>query len=106
MFDAGNQFWYVLMTSQNYSGLYCMGLHTQDGRCTDNKMSIGSAADSMYEYMIKQWVLSGKTQEVGVGALFLPQLLCAIQQICVCAADVMSCFLPAAAAPHAGCSCA
>ncbi|KAF6255992.1 glycoside hydrolase [Scenedesmus sp. NREL 46B-D3] len=64
MFDAGNQFWYVLMNSQNYSGLYCMGLHTQDGHCTDNKMSIGSAADSMYEYMIKQWVLSGKTQEV------------------------------------------
>jgi mannosyl-oligosaccharide alpha-1,2-mannosidase len=64
MFDAGNQFWYVLMTSQNFSGLYCMGLHTQDGHCTDAKMSIGSAADSMYEYMIKQWVLSNKTQEV------------------------------------------
>jgi hypothetical protein len=53
------------MNSQNFSGLFCMGLHTQDGHCTDNKMSIGSAADSMYEYMIKQWVLSGKTQEVG-----------------------------------------
>ena len=64
MFDAGNEFWYVLMTSQNFSGLYCMGLHTQDGHCTDPKMSIGSAADSMYEYMIKQWVLSNKTQEV------------------------------------------
>ncbi len=64
MFDAGNQFWCVLMTSQNFSGLYCMGIHTSNGGCSDPKMTIGSAADSMYEYMLKQWLLSGKTQEV------------------------------------------
>jgi hypothetical protein len=64
MFDAGNQFWYVLMASQNFTGLYCMGLSTVRGECVDPKMTIGSAADSMYEYMLKQWLLSGKTQLV------------------------------------------
>jgi hypothetical protein len=64
MFDAGMQFWYVLMSSKNFSGLYCMGINTRDGECVDAKMSIGSAADSMYEYMLKQWILSGHTQQV------------------------------------------
>jgi hypothetical protein len=64
------RFWDVLKSSRNFSGIYCMGLHTKDASCTDPKMTIGSAADSMYEYMLKQWVLSGGTQEVrgGVGA--------------------------------------
>jgi hypothetical protein len=64
MSDAGMRFWHVLMGSRNFSGLYCMGLHTKDASCTDPKMTIGSAADSMYEYMLKQWLLSGGRQEV------------------------------------------
>jgi hypothetical protein len=49
-------------------------------------MSIGSAADSMYEYMIKQWVLSGKTQEVGRFVLLLAQLcLVALGTAMMCA---------------------
>lgn len=68
LFDAGMQFWYVLMGTRNFSGIYCMGIHTRNGECTDPKMTIGSAADSMYEYMLKQWVLSNHTQEVRAGA--------------------------------------
>jgi hypothetical protein len=64
MSDAGMKFWDVLAASRNFSGIYCMGLHTKDAACTDPKMTIGSAADSMYEYMLKQWVLSGGKQEV------------------------------------------
>ncbi|WIA40463.1 hypothetical protein OEZ86_013819 [Tetradesmus obliquus] len=64
MSDAGMRFWQVLAGSRNFSGLYCMGLHTKDASCTDPKMTIGSAADSMYEYMLKQWVLSGGTQQL------------------------------------------
>eukprot|EP00775_Hariotina_reticulata_P013796 gene13796-13917_t len=64
MFDAGMQFWYVLMSTKNFSGLYCMGINTRDGECADAKMTIGSAADSMYEYMLKQWILSGHSQQV------------------------------------------
>jgi hypothetical protein len=56
--------WYALMGAKNISGLYCVGLSTGRGDCYLNKLSVGSAADSMYEYMLKQWVLSGKTQGV------------------------------------------
>eukprot|EP00879_Flechtneria_rotunda_P013309 GHRR01013898.1.p1 GENE.GHRR01013898.1~~GHRR01013898.1.p1 ORF type:complete len:400 (+),score=119.24 GHRR01013898.1:453-1652(+) len=66
MFDAGMQFWYAIMTSQNFSGIYCMGIHTSNAGCADPKITIGSAADSMYEYMLKQWLLSSKTQEVSL----------------------------------------
>jgi hypothetical protein len=46
MFDAGMQFWYVLMSSKNISGLYCMGIHTSRADCYNPQMTIGSAADS------------------------------------------------------------
>jgi hypothetical protein len=64
LFDAGMHFWYVLMSSRNFSGLYCMGIHTSRADCYNPAMTIGSAADSTYEYMLKQWVMSGHTQEV------------------------------------------
>lgn len=67
MFDAGMQFWYVLMSSQNFSGLYCMGIHTSRANCYNPMMTIGSAADSTYEYMLKQWVMSNHTQDVSHG---------------------------------------
>ena len=76
MFDAANHFWYVLMTSRNFSGIYCKGIHTSTGGCTDPKMTIGSAADSMYEYMLKQWLLSGKTQEVRPAGCWAGASLC------------------------------
>lgn len=45
-------------------GLHCVGLSTARGDCYLQKLSLGSAADSTYEYMLKQWVLSGKAQGV------------------------------------------
>ncbi|KAI8462830.1 MAG: glycoside hydrolase [Monoraphidium minutum] len=63
-FNAGMIGWYALMGARNISGLYCVGLSTSRGDCYLHKLSVGSAADSMYEYMLKQWVMSNKTQEV------------------------------------------
>jgi hypothetical protein len=56
--------WYALMAARNISGLYCVGLSTSRGDCYLHKLSVGSAADSMYEYMLKQWVMSGRSQDV------------------------------------------
>jgi hypothetical protein len=69
LFEAGTQFWYVLMASRNFSGLYCMGIHTSKADCYNPAMTIGSAADSTYEYMLKQWVMSNHTQGVSGRAL-------------------------------------
>ncbi len=63
-FDAGMAGWYALMAARNVSGLLCVGLSTARGDCYLQKLSLGSAADSTYEYMLKQWVLSGGTQGV------------------------------------------
>jgi len=52
------------MATRNISGLHCVGLSTGRGDCYLHKVSLGSAADSTYEYMLKQWVLSNRTQEV------------------------------------------
>jgi mannosyl-oligosaccharide alpha-1,2-mannosidase len=65
--DLGMLFWYDLLNMQSFDGLYCVGIGTERGECGEPKMSVGSAADSMYEYMLKQWLLSNKTQEVRVG---------------------------------------
>ncbi|GBF88105.1 endoplasmic reticulum mannosyl-oligosaccharide 1,2-alpha-mannosidase [Raphidocelis subcapitata] len=62
--SAGMAGWYALMGSPNISGLHCVGLSTARGECYLGRLSVGSAADSTYEYMLKQWVLSGKTQKV------------------------------------------
>jgi hypothetical protein len=62
--EKGMLFWYDLVGMKNFSGLYCQGISTAHGECQNPTMTIGSAADSMYEYMLKQWVLSNKTQEV------------------------------------------
>jgi hypothetical protein len=61
---AGMAGWYALMGAKNISGLYCVGLSTARGDCYLHKASIGSAADSSYEYMLKQWVMSGRSQGV------------------------------------------
>jgi hypothetical protein len=84
MSAAGMNFWDVLAASRNFSGIYCMGLHTKDASCTDPKMTIGSAADSMYEYMLKQWVLCGGKQEVSNAGCYFGALSCV--QSCPCCA--------------------
>ena len=71
--DAGMQFWYALLAMENWDGLFCQGLSTGHLDCSNPKLTLGSAADSMYEYMLKQWVLSNKTQEV-----------CACARVCAC----------------------
>jgi mannosyl-oligosaccharide alpha-1,2-mannosidase len=62
--EAGMLFWYDLLTMKEIDGLYCQGISTSRGDCQNPTFTIGSAADSMYEYMLKQWILSNKTQEV------------------------------------------
>lgn len=54
--------WYALAGAANYSGLYCSGLTTARAACQQARLTLGSAADSAYEYMLKQWALSGRSQ--------------------------------------------
>lgn len=81
LFDAAQQFWYVLMSSRNFSGLYCMGIHTSKADCYNPAMTIGSAADSTYEYMLKQWIMSNRTQEVSMWVVGLRK---AGNDVCAC----------------------
>ena len=56
-------FWYNLVLLENTDGLFCMGFDGNGMHCNGNHYTWGSAADSAYEYMLKQWVLTdGKDQ--------------------------------------------
>ena len=35
--------------------------------CDSHTYGFGASADSAYEYMLKQWLMSGKKDEVGCG---------------------------------------
>ena len=56
--------WYAFVGAKNLSGLYCESMETSHLGCGSSRVSVGSAADSMYEYMLKQWLMSNKTQDV------------------------------------------
>ncbi len=57
-------FWYNLLTLDNTDGLYCTSFDADNFRCYGNHYTFGAAADSMYEYMLKQWVMTNGTDEV------------------------------------------
>jgi mannosyl-oligosaccharide alpha-1,2-mannosidase len=62
--EAAMLFWYQLSLLENTDGLYCVGFDGASIHCAGNRYSWGSAADSAYEYMLKQWVLSAGQDEV------------------------------------------
>ena len=67
-------FWYNLALLENTDGLFCMGFDGNSMKCGGNHYTWGAAADSAYEYMLKQWVLSNGQDEVrvlGLGAMEL-----------------------------------
>ena len=57
-------FWYDLMLLENTDGLFCMGFDGNSLRCQMHHYTWGSAADSAYEYMLKQWVLTNGEDKV------------------------------------------
>ncbi len=59
-------FWYNLLTLDNTDGLYCTYFDGDTFRCSGNDYTFGAAADSMYEYMLKQWVMTNGADEVSI----------------------------------------
>ncbi len=52
-------FWKHLRDMHNTDGLYCTMLSGDNLGCNGNHYTFGAAADSAYEYMLKQWILTG-----------------------------------------------
>jgi hypothetical protein len=67
--NAGMLTWYQIMQMPTIDGLYCTGFNADSLACTDSKYGFGAAADSAYEYMLKQWVLSKGEDKVGGGGV-------------------------------------
>ena len=42
-------------------GLYPMFISVESGKFTSQEITLGARADSLYEYLLKQWLLSGRT---------------------------------------------
>eukprot|EP00798_Chlamydomonas_sp_ICE-L_P007455 gene7455-595_t len=61
--DAALHFWEKLPLLESCDGLYCTWFDAEMMVCTDvmGEYSFGASSDSLYEYMLKQWLLSGKT---------------------------------------------
>ena len=57
-------FWYQLMMMEDVDGLYCTSFDGDNARCSGYMLTMGSCADSAYEYMLKQWVMTHGTDEV------------------------------------------
>lgn len=62
--EAGMLFWYSIAFFPDTDGLYCTQMDGLNFRCNGNHYTFGSMADSAYEYMLKQWVLSNGEDEV------------------------------------------
>ncbi|KAJ9518727.1 hypothetical protein QJQ45_018696 [Haematococcus lacustris] len=61
--EASMLFWYALLQLKDGDGLYCTNFQGDSLSCSGNHYTMGAAADSAYEYMLKQWILSaGKDQ--------------------------------------------
>lgn len=45
-------------------GLKPILFHTLDGRFTTEEVSVGAMGDSYYEYLLKVWLLTNKTQDM------------------------------------------
>lgn len=66
--DAAMVFWYELMNAPSADGLYCTFLNGENLQCNGNHFTFGASADSTYEYMLKQWILSNGTDTVSMQA--------------------------------------
>ena len=44
-------------------GLYPTFINPNTGTWSSPKLTFGALADSFYEYLVKQWLLTGKTEE-------------------------------------------
>jgi hypothetical protein len=42
-------------------GLYPMFISPESGQFTSHDITLGARADSLYEYLLKQWIFSGRT---------------------------------------------
>jgi hypothetical protein len=62
--EAGMLFWYSIAFFPDTDGLYCTQMDGLYFRCNGHHYTFGSMADSAYEYMLKQWVLSNGEDEV------------------------------------------
>lgn len=56
-------FWDRLGSMPNSEGLYCTMLYGDSMSCNGNHYTFGAAADSTYEYMLKQWILTNGTDQ-------------------------------------------
>ena len=57
-------FWDRLGSMPSTDGLYCTMLYGDSMSCNGNHFTFGAAADSAYEYMLKQWILTNGTDKV------------------------------------------
>ena len=44
-------------------GLYPMFINVESGELVGDEITLGARADSLYEYLLKQWLLSGRTDD-------------------------------------------
>ena len=63
--NAAMVFWHELLLAPSADGLYCTMLSGESLGCNGNHFTFGASADSTYEYMLKQWILSNGTDTVG-----------------------------------------
>ncbi len=56
--------WPIIKSMPSMDGLYCTMLNADMLSCNGNHYTFGASADSTYEYMLKQWVLTNGTDEV------------------------------------------
>lgn len=49
---------------EKYEGLLPQFVSPSDGSCSGNYFMLGARSDSYYEYLLKQWILTGQTDEV------------------------------------------
>ncbi|KAG2490849.1 hypothetical protein HYH03_010767 [Edaphochlamys debaryana] len=62
--EAAMKTWQVLAQLPNTDGLMCTMLNGDSLTCNGNHYTFGAAADSTYEYMLKQWILTNGTDQI------------------------------------------
>ena len=48
---------------EEHGGLYATTFELNGGRPFSNTYSVGAMADSAYEYFLKEWLLTGRTEQ-------------------------------------------
>lgn len=56
--------WYSLVRPRRPQKLLPLDLHVGTGDFTSERIGLGACGDSYYEYLLKDWILSDKTNEV------------------------------------------